>query len=158
MMPAFGILSVPIYCIGNTNVPSCMVMPRPGPCSVRYHSGCLICDVIFTGSDQVLPSSLLLQIISCAVSSGVMPCFTPDQALRPPIPCVQTAITKISPVSSSTSTAGSPMPFCACGRPPHSPKSMTTRIFSQVRPESMLRLTPMSMLHCKSWLESYLTS
>ena len=71
--PAFGTRVESIYWIGKTSVPSRIVMPRPGPCNVKYQCGCLICRVRFRGADQLRPSSRLLASISCAVSIGSYP-------------------------------------------------------------------------------------
>ena len=145
MMVDDGIFSVLMNCIGNTSVPSAIVMPRPGPWKVKYHSGCLICRVRFRGADQVRPSSSEVVSISWAVSPGSSPCPTAVQALWPGMPWVHVPRTNIFPVFGSTSTDGSPMPFSTCGRPPYSPMSRIIRIGSQVRPPSVERLMPTSI-------------
>src|SRR5690554_5663792 len=63
-------------CVGNTNVPSDRVIPCPGAGANNHHSFFLIW-VIFTGSLQVNPSSVLFVIRNCAVSLTPNPGWEP---------------------------------------------------------------------------------
>ena len=128
------------YCAANTSVPSCIVMPRPGPCRTKRHFGSLTCSVMLTGSDHVRPSSSLCVSISWPVSSGSIPGPEPFQDR---LPWLHVAATQIRPVSRSTSTAGSPTPsWFHFGS---SPMSRITRDGDHVRPPSVLRDMPTSM-------------
>ena len=84
--PAFGTRVASMNWMGKTSVPSCMVMPRPGPCNRKYQEGSFTCEVMLIGSLHVFPSSSLLTSISWAVSSGVMPGIEFHQARPLPIP------------------------------------------------------------------------
>ena len=152
IIPALGIRSLPIYWIGNTNVPPSIVIPLPGPCNKKYHSGCFTCSVILIGSDQVFPSSVLFTKTSWAVWFTSIPCCELHHARWLPIPCVHAATIQIVFVFVSTKIEGSPTPFWAAGSPPYSPKARGRRIFSQVFPPSILRLKPISICSCKSTL------
>ena len=152
IMPALGTRVASINWIGKTKVPSCIVMPRPGPCNRKYQDGSFTWEVILIGSLHVLPSSSLFTSISWAVSSGVIPGMEFHQARSLPIPCVHAATTQIVLVFSSTKIDGSPTPFCPWGRPSVCLKVMATRIGSQVCPLSVLRLTPISIFSCRSTL------
>ena len=152
MMPALGIRVESMNWIGKTSVPSCMVMPRPGPCRRKYQEGSFTCRVILMGSLHVRPSSSLFTSMSCAVSSGASPGNEFHQARPFPMPCVHAATTQTVLVFVSTNIEGSPTPFCARGNPPVSPKVIATRMGSHVCPLSVLRLMPMSIISCRSTL------
>src|SRR5690606_37343848 len=66
---ASPVLSLP--CVGKTNVPSFNVIPCPCAGAHNHHSSFFPISVMFTGSDHVFPSSVLLTIRNCEV------CFTP---------------------------------------------------------------------------------
>ena len=97
----------------ETNVPSFIVIPRPGPCNRKYQEGSFTCGVMLIGWLQVLPSSSLLTSISWAVLSADIPGMEFHQARPFPMPCVQAATIRIVFVFSSTRIDGSPTPFCA---------------------------------------------
>ena len=67
-----------------------------------------------------------------------------------PMPCDHKATIQAVLVLVSTKMEGSPTPFWAEGRCPVFLKARGTRIFSHVRPPSVLRLRPMSICSCKS--------
>ena len=113
MIPAFGIRVESMNWIGKTNVPSFIVIPRPGPCNRKYQEGSFTCGVMLIGWLQVLPSSSLLTSISWAVLSADIPGMEFHQARPFPMPCVQAATIQIVFVFSSTRIDGSPTPFCA---------------------------------------------
>ena len=152
MIPAFGTRVASINWMGNTNVPSSIVIPRPGPCNKKYQAGYFTCSVMFIGVDQLLPSSALFARTSCAVWFRSNPGCELHQARWFPIPCVQAATIHTLLVFVSTNIDGSPTPFCAEGSPPVSPKAKGRRIFSHVFPPSVLRLKPTSTCSWRSTL------
>src|SRR5262245_16404769 len=64
-------------CVGNTSVPSRSVMPWPGAGAHNHHDSFLHIFVRFTGSLQVLPSSVLFTSRNCEV------CFTSKPGCEP---------------------------------------------------------------------------
>ena len=152
IIPALGIRVESINWVGKTNVPSLIVIPRPGPWSRKYQDGSFTCSVILIGSDHVLPSSVLFTIINCAVWFISIPGCELHHARWLPIPCVHAATIHTVFVFVSTKIEGSPTPFWAFGKPPYSPNERGRRIFSHVFPPSVLRLNPTSTYSCKSTL------
>src|SRR5690606_20466790 len=136
------------YWAGNTNYPSSMTMPFPGPLKKRFHLGSLTCSVMLYTSVQVCPSSLLLTSTNWPVSSGDNPGLEPAMDR---LPLLHNAATQIVFVAGSNNTEGSPTPLFSCG----APISIMICIGSQVRPPSVLRLIPTSILPGRSLELSY---
>ena len=73
IIPAEGILSLSQTWMGTTRVPSCIVIPHPGPWKMVEEEGSLTCGVMLTGADQVFPPSELFTTASWATSIGSRP-------------------------------------------------------------------------------------
>ena len=70
IIPELGTPFPSRHCIGKTRVPSCIVIPLPGPWSVILQSSLLTCRVMLTGLLQVFPSSVLFTRTICPVEIG----------------------------------------------------------------------------------------
>src|SRR5690606_26410758 len=151
-------------------------MPLPGAGAHNHHSSRLHCAVRFTGSLQVLPSSVLLTTRNWEV------CLTPKPGWDPFVrhwwfhtvlvsvrcsthspaslitPCIHKPAIYIASEFLSTNIQASDTPLNFWGRPPHSPISIAIRSGSQVCPPSVLRCKPMSISPCRSRRLSYRAS